>query len=127
MPASGYLGWVVPASGSHPKEAVDFIDSTLSRGTARFLLGHGVLPAARTPGLHSAVPWQESYLRALTTARPGIYLDAAPIANLNATMEANVQLLLQNYEPPEFLVKSLQEVYTSHGNRGSAARIDGEF
>jgi hypothetical protein len=79
------------------------------------------------PNTHGATQWQESYLRALATSQRGIYIDAAPITNLNATMEANVQLLLQNYEPPQFLVKSLQEVYTSHGNRGSAARIDGEF
>jgi hypothetical protein len=43
-------------------------------------------------------------------------------------MEANVQLLLQGYEAPAFLVKSLQEVYASHGKHGgSTARIDGEY
>jgi hypothetical protein len=71
--------------------------------------------------------WQQTYLDAVRSAQPGIYLDAAPVSNLNATMEANVQLLLQGYEHPSFLVNSLQKVYASHGNGGSTARIDGEF
>jgi raffinose/stachyose/melibiose transport system substrate-binding protein len=128
MASTGYLGWVVPARAQHPGQAVDFINSLLTQSTASFLLQHGVLPAMRVSSSHAGAGWQRSYLQAFSTARPGIYIDAAPITNLNATMEANVQLLLQGYEPPQFLVTSLQKVYASHGKRnGSTARIDGEF
>jgi raffinose/stachyose/melibiose transport system substrate-binding protein len=133
VPVSGYLGWVVPAASRNPNEAIAFINSLLSLSTARFLLDQSVLPAYRSSGWRGqtlrAVPgWEREYLQALRTAAPGVYLDAAPVANLNATMEANVQLLLQGYEPPQFLVKSLQEVYASRGSQGgSTARIDGEF
>lgn len=127
VPASGYLGWVVPKAAQHPAAAVSFIDSLLSQQTAKFLVQHGVAPAMKVAVAHAAASWQESELQALQTAQPGLYLDAAPVSNLNATMEANVQLLLQGYEGPQFLTKSLQEVYRSHGKTGSAARIDGEF
>jgi raffinose/stachyose/melibiose transport system substrate-binding protein len=127
MATTGYLGWVVPSESRQRALATEFIDNLLTPSTAGFLLRQAVVPAMSAPNTHGATQWQESYLRALATSQRGIYIDAAPITNLNATMEANVQLLLQNYEPPQFLVKSLQEVYTSHGNRGSAARIDGEF
>jgi raffinose/stachyose/melibiose transport system substrate-binding protein len=127
MPSTGYLGWVVPARARHPQRAIDFIDSLLTPGTTRFLTAHGLLTAARD-GSAAGERWQRDYQHALATATPGVYLDAAPIANLNATMEANVQLLLQGYEPPQFLVTSLQRVYASHGkHNGSTARIDGEF
>lgn len=126
VPYSGYLGWVVPAAGHHPRQAAEFIDSLLTPYTAHFLLRQGVLPAVRlTARLPNLPGWQREYLQALDVAQPGVYLDAAPVSNLNATMEANVQLLLQGYEAPTFLVKSLQEVY--HGHGGSTARIDGEF
>jgi raffinose/stachyose/melibiose transport system substrate-binding protein len=127
MPGSGYLGWVVPKGAAHPQQAVELIDSLLSSQTAHLLLGHGVLPAMRDTGFHAKTGWQQSFLRAANTAQPGVYIDAAPVPSLNATMEANVQLLLQGYEPPSFLVTSLQKVYSSHGSGGSAARIDGEF
>jgi raffinose/stachyose/melibiose transport system substrate-binding protein len=137
MPASGYLGWVIPAASPHQSQAISFINSLLTPSTSAFLLQQGLMPAERTvlsarnrsalAARGAANAWQSDYLRALDTARPGIYLDAAPIANLNATMEANVQLLLQGYEQPTFLVKSLQEVYSSHGHGGSTTRIDGEF
>ncbi len=130
MPLSGYLGWVVPRNGQNHEIAIDFINSLLTPSTARFLVRHGVVPALRSgPGIESAAgtPWLREYLQALNTAEGGVYLDAAPIANLNGTMEANVQLLLQGYEQPQFLVKSLQEVYASRGRQGSTARIDGEF
>lgn len=134
MPLSGYEGWIVPAQSQHPQEAIAFIDYLLSPSVARFLLRQGVLPAhnttrdalLQTPIVRTR-PWQYDYLQSLVGAQPGVYLDAAPVANLNATMEANVQLLLQGYEAPEFLVKSLQEVYASRGKRGSSGRIDGEF
>lgn len=133
MPVSGYLGWVVPVAGAHRSDALAFINSILSQDTARFLLEHGVLPSTRLAmgqrvGLsHGFSSWQQEYLAALNSARPGIYLDAAPISNLNATMEANVQLLLQGYEAPEFLVGSLEKVYVTRGRSGSTTRIDGEF
>ena len=138
MPLSGYEGWVVPAQSPHSHEAIAFIDYLLSPSVARFLVRQGVLPAHNTTrdallqtgyplGVVRTRSWQRDYLQSLVGAQPGVYLDAAPVANLNATMEANVQLLLQGYEAPEFLVKSLQEVYASRGNRGSSGRIDGEF
>jgi raffinose/stachyose/melibiose transport system substrate-binding protein len=137
MPMSGYLGWVVPKATEHRSLALDFIDSLLSPPTSALLERQGLLSAhsgsrgrtgaSRQVSFPALPGWQREYMRALSTARPGVYLDAAPIANLNATMEANVQLLLQGYEPPEFLVKSLQEVYASRGKHGSTARIDGEF
>lgn len=127
VPQAGYLGWVVPAASHHPAEAIDFIQSILSPSISDFLARQGALPAARAR-LNGSLPvWQQEYARAVATAHPGIYLDAAPIANLNGTMEANVQLLLQGYEAPTFLVKSLEEVYSSRGKSGSTARIDGEF
>ena len=71
--------------------------------------------------------FQRAYLRALATATPGVYLDGAPVPNLNATMEANVQLLLQKVEAPAFLTRSLQTVYASEGLHASSTRTDGEF
>jgi len=56
-----------------------------------------------------------------------VYLDAAPIPNINATMEANIQLLLQGYETPDFLPRSLQQVYASRGAKATSTRTDGEF
>jgi ABC-type glycerol-3-phosphate transport system substrate-binding protein len=128
MPQSGYLGWVVPKASAHHAQAIDFINSLLQPSTLSLLERGGFLPAHRAPATpSSARTWQASYRQALQSAQPGVYIDAAPIANLNATMEANVQLLLQGYEAPEFLVKSLQEVYATRGTKGSTARIDGEF
>jgi raffinose/stachyose/melibiose transport system substrate-binding protein len=132
LPLSGYEGWVVPSTGRHPQEAISFIDYLLAPATARFLLRQGLLPAhnvgrdalVASPAVRKR-PWQREYLQSLGAAQPGIYLDAAPVANLNATMEANVQLLLQGYETPQFLVNALQKVY--RGGASSAPRIDGEF
>ncbi len=128
MPQGGYLGWVVPTRSSNPTGAISFINSLLTPQTAALLQRNSVLPAqAHSSAPHSS-SWQSQYFSALNSAKPGIYIDAAPISNLNATMEANVQLLLQGYEAPAFLVKSLQEVYASRGKHGgSTARIDGEF
>lgn len=126
-PSSGYLGWVIPRAAAHPRAAARFIGSLLTPSTARFLLEHGSIPAVRTGSLHSNLAWQQAYLDAVRSAQTGVYLDAAPVSNLNATMEANVQLLLQGYEHPSFLINALQKVYASHGNGGSTARIDGEF
>jgi raffinose/stachyose/melibiose transport system substrate-binding protein len=134
MPQSGYLGWVIPAAGQHHRQAIDFIDSLLRPSVGEMIRRQGFLPASasadRAAGLtrlSSRQTWLNDYLRSLRTAEPGIYIDAAPIANLNATMEANVQLLLQGYEPPSFLLTALEESYASRGAKGSTARIDGEF
>jgi raffinose/stachyose/melibiose transport system substrate-binding protein len=129
MPQGGYLGWIVPARSQHPATAISFINSLLTPQTASILQQHSVLPAHAARTFHATSgTWQGEYVSALNSARPGVYIDAAPISNLNATMEANVQLLLQGYEAPAFLVKSLQEVYASRGKHGgSTARIDGEF
>lgn len=130
-PQSGYEGWVVPRAAPHLTLATSFINSLLTRASARFLLAHGVVPAARLASSSRPASlnpsFTASYLRVLNSAHPGVYLDAAPIANLNATMEANVQLLLQGYEPPSFLPRSLQQVYAHRGKGGSTTRIDGEF
>jgi raffinose/stachyose/melibiose transport system substrate-binding protein len=129
MAQSGYSGWAVPRTSRQPALAESFITAMLSASTAQALLAHGLLPArqlsAQDIGATSA--FQHSYLHALATATPGIYIDGAPVPNLNATMEANVQLLLQQIEAPSFLVRSLQLVYTSHGTKASSTRTDGEF
>jgi len=126
-PMSGYEGWIVPKKSSHPAAAIAFINQVLQPSTAQALLDRGFIPAHRG-SFRTGVAWQQQYLDMVTNAHRGVYLDAAPIANLNATMEANVQLLLQGYEGPGFLVHALQEVYSSRGKQhGSTARIDGEF
>lgn len=133
MPQSGYEGWVVPVKGKNHPAAVTFINWVLKPATQRFLLRQGVLPATPVAGTTN-VPitgFLRQYLRALATSRPGVFLDAAPILNLNATMEANVQLLLnqpQAAEPPSVLPKALQLVYSLHGNiKNTPAQIDCEF
>ncbi|HZU13648.1 MAG TPA: extracellular solute-binding protein [Chloroflexota bacterium] len=127
MPVSGYLGWVMPRAAAHPREAMAFLNSLLSPPTARFLARHGDVPAIQTSSNGVTATWERQYLDALQRSVPGVYLDAAPISNINATMEANVELLLEGYERPSFLPFSLEKVYTSRGKSGSAARIDGEF
>jgi raffinose/stachyose/melibiose transport system substrate-binding protein len=134
MPQSGYLGWVVPAAGTHHAQAIGFIDSLLRPTLGEVIRRQGFLPATasagRVPGptrRSTTQSWLNDYQQSLQAAEPGVYIDAAPIANLNATMEANVQLLLQGYEPPSFLLTALQESYATRGARGSTARIDGEF
>jgi hypothetical protein len=73
------------------------------------------------------VPFQGDYFDALARAEPGVYLDGAPVPNLNATIEANIQLLLQGAETPDFLVRSVQGVYASGGAKATHTRTDGEF
>jgi raffinose/stachyose/melibiose transport system substrate-binding protein len=130
-PISGYEGWIVPSASRHPTEAIAFLNEMLSPRVALILARHGLLPARAPQALpvsHVKEPaWQRQFFGSLSTSRAAVYLDAAPITNLNATMEANVQLLLQGYEGPQFLVKSLEDVYQSRGANGSNARIDGEF
>ena len=101
----------------------------LSDRSADALSEHGLLAAhtlsvKQTSGLLS---FERAFLTALRTATPGVYLDGAPVPNRNATMEANVQLLLQHFETPSFLTRSLQLVYSSHGAKASSTRTDGEF
>ena len=129
MPESGYAGWAIPRTAAHPGLAEAFISQMLTSSTAQSLLAHGLIPARRLKPSDTAQfgGFQRSYLQALTKATPGVYLDGAPIPNLNATMEANVQLLLQHIEAPSFLVASLQTVYSSGGRRASSTRTDGEF
>jgi raffinose/stachyose/melibiose transport system substrate-binding protein len=128
-PQSGYAGWAVPRGSHHPALAEGFITSVLSDPAAETLGAHGLLPAHSLSSTQIAAlpPFVRAYLAALRNAAPGIYLDGAPVPNLNATMEANVQLLLQHFEAPNFLPHSLQVVYDSHGVKASATRIDGEF
>jgi len=99
----------------------------LGAATAQTLLTHGLLPARPVAVATASGPFQRAYLQALATSAPGIYLDGAPVPNLNATMEANVELLLQRLETPEFLTRSLQTVYDSGGVRATSTRTDGEF
>ncbi len=129
MPQSGYAGWAVPTRSRNVAAATDFITYVTSAQTARLLLAHGMVPAhpVDTRSLSAAAPFQRDYIAALDAAEPGVYLDSAPIPNINATMEANVQLLLQNVEAPGFLVRSLQDVYASRGAHASSTRTDGEF
>jgi len=129
MPQSGYAGWAVPTAGHQPALAEAFITQMLSNATVPALLAHGLIPANRLTSaeIQRAPGFQGAYLRALATATPGVYLDGAPVPNLNATMEANVQLLLQKVEAPAFLTRSLQTVYTSKGLHASSTRTDGEF
>jgi len=129
MPQSGYAGWAIPGAARQPAAALAFLDAMTTQVTARLLVAHGMLPAARldTRSLRPAAAFQGDYLAALTSAAPGVYLDAAPVPNLNATMEANVQLLLQRVETPTFITRSLQEVYSSYGVKASSTRTDGEF
>ena len=129
MPQSGYSGWAVPKASRQPALAEAFITAMLAESSARKLLAHGLLPARRlsTHDISGTPAYQHSYLHALAVAVPGVYLDGAPVPNLNATMEANVQLLLQKFEAPSFLVRSLQMVYSSGGNKASSTRTDGEF
>lgn len=129
MPQSGYAGWAIPRNARNPGAALAFIDLVTSATTGDLLLSRGMLPAHRidTRRARLAAPFQQQYITALDGATPGVYLDSAPIPNINATMEANVQLLLQGYEAPDFLTRSLQQVYASHGVKASATRTDGEF
>ena len=128
MPQSGYAGWAIPRASAHPALAALFIDQALSPETAALLLSHGLLPAhAVDRAAHASAPFQQDFLRALDTATPGVYLDAAPIPNLNATMEANIQLLLAGRLSPDALVSRLQTTYASGGARATSTRTDGEF
>jgi ABC-type glycerol-3-phosphate transport system substrate-binding protein len=128
-PQSGYAGWAVPRASAQPALAEAFITMMLNDATARSLAAFGYLPARPLPASETGrlAGFQQEFLKALRGAVPGVYLDGAPVPNLNATMEANMQLLLQHFETPSFLPRSLQLVYDSHGRNASSTRTDGEF
>ncbi len=127
MPQSGYEGWAIPAQGRQPALAEEFITQMLSAQTAQTLLAYGLLPARSNASASGAQAFQRAYLQALASATPGVYLDGAPVPNLNATMEANVELLLQRLATPGVLTRNLQLVYDSDGVRATSTRTDGEF
>ena len=128
MPQSGYAGWAIPRGAAQPALATAFIDQMLSPATAALLLSHGLLPTHTVSrATRATVAFQQDFLRALDTATPGVYLDAAPVPNLNATMEANLQLVLAGRLSPDALVSRLQTTYASGGARATSTRTDGEF
>jgi raffinose/stachyose/melibiose transport system substrate-binding protein len=130
IPYSGYEGWIVPRRSGNIRLAVTFITWVLQPATTRFLLQHGVLPAATVRASQVSpqrAALQRAYLEALERARPGVYLDAAPIPNLNATMEVNIQMLLAGLKLPRAVVQSIDRLYHLLGHSSSAVRIDGEF
>ncbi len=124
----GYTGWAIPRASHNQAAALDFIDFALSASTANTLLAHGLLPARRiNPAAKTAAPFQHEYLTALASARQGVFLDAAPIPNFLATMEAQLQQLLAGKESPTALTHTLQSAYASHGRTARFADTDGEF
>ena len=130
MAQSGYEGWIIPKAGHNEKGAVEFINWLLQPSTKRFLLAQGVLPSEPTAASQGTSSWEKAYLKGLNQSRAGVFLDSAPLLNLNATMEANVSLLLYNQqiETPSFLPHAMQLVYSSHGkNHGQIPDIDCEF
>jgi len=127
-PQSGFEGWAIPKAGSNHAAAAQFITTMLSTPVAKMLVEHGLLPAHRAPASFApSGSLQQNFMSVLEEDAPGVYLDGAPVPNLNATMEANVQLLLQKLETPDLLTRNLQQVYDTNGARASATRTDGEF
>jgi ABC-type glycerol-3-phosphate transport system substrate-binding protein len=129
MVQGGYSGWAIPTAAHNPAAALDFIDQATSADTTRILLAHGLLPAHRLDNrsMQPVAPFQRDYLSALAVATPGVYVDAAPIPNFLATMEAHLQLLLKGRETPHTLTQRLQDVYASRGRTATFTRTDGEF
>ena len=60
-------------------------------------------------------------------ATPGVYVDAAPIPNFLATMEAQIQQLLAGKESPASLTRTLQQTYATRGRNAAFTDTDGEF
>jgi ABC-type glycerol-3-phosphate transport system substrate-binding protein len=108
---------------------LDFIDWSISQSTATTLLAHGLIPARKIdPGsVKMAAPFQHDFLTALASAKKGVYLDAVPVPDFLATMEAQLQQLLAGKETPAALTKTLQSAYASHGRTAQFADTDGEF
>ena len=120
MATMGYEGWIVPKESKNKTAAIQFINFMLKPSTTKFLLKQGVLPSVPVSPSLASNAWQQSYLKALQTSKRGVYIDAAPVPNLNSTMEANVTLLLQSVEGPPFLPSALKTVYSSHGKKGAS-------
>lgn len=128
MLQDGYSGWAIPTASHNPAAALAFIDTALSARTAQVLLAHGLLPARRADtGTPAAAPFQRDALAALASATPGVYVDAAPIPNFLATMEAQLQQVLAGKESPAALTRTLQAAYSSHGRSAQYGDTDGEF
>jgi raffinose/stachyose/melibiose transport system substrate-binding protein len=133
MPQSGYEGWIIPKQGHDTTNAITFINWILSPSTQRFLLRQGAIPATPVSSqqARTASPFLRQYLGLLASLRPGVFLDAAPILNLNATMEGNVQLMLNVHEileGPHFLPNAMQLLYREHGRSNETpVQIDCEF
>jgi raffinose/stachyose/melibiose transport system substrate-binding protein len=135
MPVSGYLGWTVPAAGKHRGLAVQFITAVLSPSTSSFLRRRGLLAAHAEPSdARDAAPppyageptWQRAFEQALRRARPAPFLNAAPVAHLDAVMERYVDGLLNRRIRPAGLVNDLEAVYAT-GKAWSAAQPSGEL
>jgi ABC-type glycerol-3-phosphate transport system substrate-binding protein len=127
MVQGGYSGWAIPRAAHNPTAALDFVDTALSARSAQMLVAHGLLPARRVDAGAARAPFQRDALAALDTARAGVYLDATPIPNFLASMEAHLQQLLAGKEPPATLTRTLQSVYASHGRTAQYTDTDGEF
>jgi raffinose/stachyose/melibiose transport system substrate-binding protein len=125
----GYSGWAIPSAGHNQSAALTFINFALSAATTRTLLAQGLIPAHRVnaSSVGTAAPFQRDFLTALATATKGVYVDAAPIPDFLATMEAQIQQLLAGKETPQTMVNSLQSVYASHGRTAQFTDTDGEF
>lgn len=125
----GYSGWAIPRAAHSAAAALDFIDFALSTPTAQTLLAQGLIPVRTVTSGSSktAAPFQQDFLEALAHATPGVYVDAAPVPNFLATMEAQVQLLLAGKVTPKALTQSLQQTYASHGSKTQYTDTDGEF
>ncbi len=128
MLQDGYGGWAIPIAAKDPAAALTFIDDALSAQTAATLLAQGLLPARRIDrGSATAAPFQRDALAARAGATPGVYVDAAPVPNLLATMEASLQRLLAGQETPAALTRVLQAVYSTQGRSAAVGDTDGEF
>ena len=125
----GYSGWAIPRTAHNPSAAVSFIDAMLSASTRQSLLAQGLIPALRLTSTTAgtAAPFQQEWLTALATATSGVYVDAAPIPNFLATMEAQIQQLLAGKESPASLTQTLQQTYATRGRNAAFTDTDGEF
>jgi raffinose/stachyose/melibiose transport system substrate-binding protein len=129
MVQDGYSGWAIPSASHNVAAALDFIDWSISQSTATTLLAHGLIPAQKIDlgSVKTAAPFQHDFLTALASAKKGVYVDAVPVPNFLATMEAQLQQLLAGKETPAALTKTLQSAYASHGRTAQFADTDGEF
>jgi len=129
MVQDGYSGWAVPRAAHNPTAAASFISAMLSTATMQVLLAQGLVPAHELTAstAPAAAPFQQDWLQALATATPGVYVDAAPIPNFLATMEAQIQQLLAGKESPASMASALQQTYATRGRNAPFTDTDGEF